>query len=51
MGVGFNEVRAYILLRNSGLVSEDKKKIIVDAKGELEYKSKVSAMKLSHINI
>ena len=46
MGVGFNEVRAYILLRNSGLGSEDKKKLIVDAKGELEYKSIVSSLKL-----
>ena len=46
MGVGFNEVRAYILLRNSGLGSEDKKKRVADAKGELEYKSIVSSLKL-----
>ena len=46
MGVGFNEVRAYILLRKSGLGSEDKKKRVVAAKGELEYKSIVSSLKL-----
>ena len=46
MGVGFEEVRAYILLRNSGLSSEDKKKLIVDAQGALEYKSIVSSLKL-----
>ena len=28
MGVGIPEVRAYILLRNSGLNAEDKKKLI-----------------------
>ena len=27
MGVGFPEVRAYILLRNSGLNTDDKKKL------------------------
>ena len=46
MGVGFEEVRAYVLLRNSGLSAEDKKKLIVDAKGALEYKSIVSSLKL-----
>ena len=46
MGVGFEEVRAYILLRNSGLGSEDKKKLIFDAKGNLVYKDIVSALKL-----
>ena len=46
MGVGFAEVRAYIILRNSGLHAEDKKKLIVDSKGALEYESIVSSLKL-----
>eukprot|EP00435_Cladocopium_sp_Y103_P014959 s628_g3.t1 len=46
MGVGFKEMRAYILLRNSGLQSEDKKKLVVDSKGSLEYDSTVSSLKL-----
>ena len=46
MGVGFPEIRAYILLRNSGLQAEDKKKLIVDSKGALEYDSIVSSLKL-----
>eukprot|EP00435_Cladocopium_sp_Y103_P057800 s570_g20.t1 len=46
MGVGISEVRAYVLLRNSGLGSEDKKEMIVDAQGNLEYKNIVSALKL-----
>jgi hypothetical protein len=45
MGVGIQEVRAYILLRNPGLNSEDKKRLIVDANGDLEYKKVVSALK------
>ena len=46
MGVGFPEIRAYVLLRNSGLHADDKKKLIVDSKGALEYDSIVSALKL-----
>ena len=46
MGVGIPEVRAYILLRNSGLNADDKKKLIVDSKGALEYDAIVSALKL-----
>eukprot|EP00435_Cladocopium_sp_Y103_P071338 s690_g37.t1 len=46
MGVGFEEIRAYVLLRNSGLNAEDKKKLIVDAQGNLEYKKIVSSLKL-----
>lgn len=45
MGVGIQEVRAYILLLNPGLNSEDKKRLIVDASGDLEYKKVVSALK------
>ena len=46
MGVGFEEIRAYVLLRNSGLGPEDKKKLIVDADGDLKYKNVVSSLKL-----
>ena len=46
MGVGFEEVRAYVLLRNSGLHAEDKKKLIVDADGDLRYQKIVSSLKL-----
>ena len=35
MNTTLEEMRAYILVRNSGLSSEDKKKIIVDAQGNL----------------
>eukprot|EP00435_Cladocopium_sp_Y103_P063902 s350_g25.t1 len=46
MGGGFAEVRAHTLLRNSGLHAEDKKKLIVDSKGALEYEPVVSSLKL-----
>ena len=46
MGVGFEEVRAYVLLLSAGLSSEDKKKLIVDAQDALEYKTIVSSLKL-----
>eukprot|EP00435_Cladocopium_sp_Y103_P007616 s5467_g2.t1 len=46
MGVRFEDIRAYILLRNSGLGSDDKKRLIVESQGSLEYKSIVSALKL-----
>ena len=46
MGVGFKEMRAYILLRNSGLNAEDKKKLIVDSQGNLAYEEIVSSLKL-----
>eukprot|EP00435_Cladocopium_sp_Y103_P069145 s990_g32.t1 len=46
MGATLTEMRAYILLRNSGLSSEDKKKIIVDANGELLYDKVTSALQL-----
>ena len=41
MGATLEEMRAYILLRNSGLSAEDKKRIIIEAKGELEYSAKL----------
>ena len=34
MGATLEEMRAYILIRNSGLSSEDKKRIIVDSQGK-----------------
>lgn len=46
MGVGFPEVRAYILLQNSGLNTDDTKKLIVDSKEALEYDAIVSSLKL-----
>ena len=46
LGATLEEMRAYILLRNSGLGPEDKKRIIVDAQGNLEYKKIVSAIQL-----
>ena len=36
-GVSLEDVRAYVLLRNSGLTAEEKKKVIVDADGNLTY--------------
>ena len=45
-GATLKDVRAYILLRNSGLTSEEKKKIIVDAQGDLTYDVVVSALRL-----
>ena len=46
MGATLEEMRAYILLRNSGLSAEDKKRIIIEAKGELEYGKVTSALQL-----
>ena len=46
MGAILEEMRAYILLRNSGLPAEDKKRIIVEANGELEYSKVISALQL-----
>ena len=46
MGATLNEMRAYILLRNSGLSADDKKRIIVESKGELEHDKVTSALQL-----
>ena len=46
MKVGIDEFRAYILLRNSALSSEDKKRLIVESPGSLEYRDVVSNLKL-----
>ena len=46
MKVGMDEFRAYILLRNSALSSGDKKRLIVESQGSLEYREVVSNLKL-----
>ena len=46
MGITIEEMRAYILVRNSNLPTEDRKKIIVDSKGNLVYKDVLSTLKL-----
>ena len=46
MKVGMDEFRAYILLRNSALSSEDKKRLIVESQGSLEYREVVSNLKI-----
>ena len=45
-GVTMEQLRAYVLLRNSGLPAEDKKKLIIDSAGELEYSAVVKSLKL-----
>ena len=45
-GAKLEDIRAYVLLRNSGLSSEEKKKIIVDSEGKLSYQKVVSALRL-----
>lgn len=46
LGATLEEMRAYILIRNSGLTAEDKKRIIVEAKGKLEYSKVTEALQL-----
>ena len=46
LGASLEEMRAYILLRNSGLPAEDKKRVIIDAKGNLEYKQVIETLQL-----
>ncbi|CAE7321264.1 unnamed protein product [Symbiodinium sp. CCMP2592] len=45
-GVKLEEFRAYILLRQSGLTAEDRKKIVMEHGGNLEYKKICSAIRL-----
>ena len=45
-GVSLEDVRAYVLLRNSGLTAEEKKKVIVDADGNLTYGKVIDALRL-----
>ncbi|CAK8985943.1 unnamed protein product [Durusdinium trenchii] len=44
--VTIDEMRAYCLLRNSGLLMDEKKKIIIDSDGQLEYGKVVAALKV-----
>ena len=44
--VTIDEMRAYCLLRNSGLLMDEKKKIIMDSEGQLEYGKVVAALKV-----
>ena len=44
--VTIDEMRAYCLLRNSGLLMDEKKKIIMDSDGQLEYGKVVAALKV-----
>ena len=46
MGATLEEMRAYILLRNSNLPSDDRKRIIVEAKGNLKYDDVTSSLPL-----
>ena len=46
MGATLEEMRAYILLRNSNLPSDDRKRIIVEAKGNLKYDDVTSSLQL-----
>ena len=45
-GISFKDVRAYILLRNSALSAEDKKRVLVESKGELQYETVTSAIRM-----
>ena len=45
-GASLEDIRAYVLLRNSGLSADEKKKIIVDAGGNLKYSKVLEALRL-----
>ena len=45
-GASLEDIRAYVLLRNSGLSADGKKKIIVDAGGNLKYSKVLEALRL-----
>lgn len=46
MGLTLEELRAYVLLRNSCLSADDKKRIIIDSAGTLDYKKVTSSLQL-----
>eukprot|EP00435_Cladocopium_sp_Y103_P026639 s2448_g6.t1 len=46
MGTTLEEMRAYVLIRNSGLSSDDKKRIIVDCGGTLDYVKVTNSLQL-----
>eukprot|EP00435_Cladocopium_sp_Y103_P011722 s5018_g3.t1 len=45
-GATLSDVRAYILLRNSALNAEDKKRVVIEAKGHLKYESVTAAIRI-----
>ena len=45
-GVTLSDIRAYILLRNSGLSAEDKRRVIVEAEGDVTYAKVTKSLKL-----
>ena len=45
-GATLSDVGAYILLRNSALSAEDKKRVVIDAKGNLKYESVTQAIRV-----
>lgn len=45
-GCTLSDIRAYILLRNSGLSAEDKRRVIVEAEGDLTYTKVTKSLKL-----
>ena len=45
-GATLTDVRAYVLLRNSMLSAEDKKRLIVEAKGDLKYEHVTQAIRM-----
>ena len=44
--VTFQDIRSYVLLRNSSLLSEDKKRVIIESGGNLQYSKVLAAIKL-----
>ncbi|CAE7779020.1 RE1 [Symbiodinium sp. CCMP2592] len=44
--VTIEEIRAYVLLRHSQLAPEDKKRVVIESKGDLKYKETVKAIRL-----
>lgn len=45
-GASLTDLRAYILLRNSGLSAEDKKRVILESGGSLDYGKVTSAIRM-----
>ena len=45
-GASLTDLRAYILLRNSGLSAEDKKRVIIESGGSLDYGKVTSAIRM-----
>ena len=45
-GATLNDMRAYLLLRNSALSSDDKKRVVVESQGNLKYDRVVNAIRM-----